>query len=159
MHFLSNICVRILRFKRMPDQPGMVAKFVFLAVPSSNSYSVLCFFAMAGNPGAGQISHFNTVSLKKQLHHPDIVQPHFVSKCSSPYVCTLSPSPPQTQSELLQFASVLLAITSLRSVVATLRTDPLDPLDALTTTFGLGSVGTSLGGKASFRLFLRPGPG
>lgn len=100
-------------------------------------------------------------TLKKQLHYPHIAQPYSVYKCSF-FLCghPLSPSPPQTQSELLEFASILLAITSLRSVVATLRTDPLDPLDALTPTFGLGSVvGASLAGKASFRLFLRPGRG
>ena len=117
---------------------------------------------MAGNPGAGSDQPCqHCVPLTKQLHYPHIAQPYSVYKCSF-FLCghPLSPSPPQTQSELLEFASILLVITSLRSVVATLRTDPLDPLDALTPTFGLGSVGgASLAGKASFRLFLRPGRG
>lgn len=113
---------------------------------------------MAGHPGAGQISHVNpkeTASLPPYCSTILGLQVQLFL-CGHP----LSPSPPQTQSELLEFASILLAITSLRSVVATLRTDPLDPLDALTTTFALGSVGgASLAGKASLRLFLRPGRG
>ena len=61
---------RILRFKRMPDPPGMVTMFIFLVVPSSNSHSVLCFVAMAGHPGTASSPPYCPTILGFQVQLP-----------------------------------------------------------------------------------------